>query len=194
MRSEARQILVVEDNYFQAEEISRFIRGIGGKILGPVASVEMAWPFVSRTQAAVLDIDLGGSLVFPLADTLIERRVPIIFYTGWSVDRDLPRRFWNVPLIRKPFQDIRDIAVVTMVAHSAEASNEITDILPKLRVSARLIFSDPMVADRLVERLLKDAIAEVADGQWSDDGDTRTRWLIKRMRTIVNRCGTELMN
>lgn len=194
MRQRVRNVLVVEDDYLQAEEIGRFIRDTGGDVLGPAGSMEKALPFVSEAHAAVLDIDLSGRLVFPLADMLVAREVPIVFYTGWPGARDLPRRFWHVPLIRKPIHDIRDAAIVVLATQSLGANDDMEAILPKLRVAARLIYRDPVVADRLVERLLLEAINHVRDGRDLGRGDTKLRWLMQRMRRIIERSGAKLMN
>ncbi|MGR3453734.1 hypothetical protein [Pseudooceanicola sp.] len=193
MRQEIRRVLVVEDDYIQAQDISRFVRGTGGQVLGPAGSLERGLEYVDLADAAVLDINLDGHLVFPLADALMQRNVPIVFYTG-SEDQTVPSRFWEVPLVRKPVITLSDAAIVTVSTYADGQDDDMTVILPKLRLAARLIYSDPAVADRLVERLLQDAIEHVKSGRDLAQGDGRSRWLMERMRRILKDQGHDLMN
>jgi DNA-binding response OmpR family regulator len=53
-------------------------------------------------DAAVLDVNLGGEPVFPLADRLRERGVPILFATGYGAS-GLPTDFADCPVLQKPY-------------------------------------------------------------------------------------------
>lgn len=59
---------------------------------------------------AVLDVNLGGAKVFPVADTLIRREVPFCFVTGYGV-AGVPKQYLINPVIQKPFQE-KDLARV----------------------------------------------------------------------------------
>ena len=83
---------------------------------------------------------------------------------------------------------------MVLATQSLGANDDMEAILPKLRVAARLIYRDPVVADRLVERLLLEAINHVRDGRDLGRGDTKLRWLMQRMRRIIERSGAKLMN
>jgi len=193
MIEQNRKVLVVEDDFLQAQDISRFVEGTGGTVLGPARTLESGLQFAHLADAAVLDINLNGDLVFPLADTLLARDVPIVFYTG-STDIELPARFWSVPMVRKPVNTLSDAAIVTISTFATEGENDMTVILPKLRLAARLVYGDPVVADRLVERLLEDAISHVQAGNSPDWGNDRSRWLIERMRKVLRLTGQDIMN
>ena len=52
---------------------------------------------------AVLDINLGGERVYPVAEILSCRNVPFIFVTGYAADA-LPREYAEQPRIAKPFR------------------------------------------------------------------------------------------
>ena len=100
----ACRILVVEDEYFLADELAQELADAGAIVLGPVPTIDQALAVMEEEAApdgAVLDVNLGGVLVFSLADTLIERGVPIIFTTGYDPNT-LPVRFANVPICGKP--------------------------------------------------------------------------------------------
>ncbi len=189
-----RRILVVEDDYLQAQDISFFVRGTGGEVLGPVGTLEKGFDLAPLADSAVLDVDLHGQLVFPLADMLMGRGVPIVFYSGAVSSVSFPARFWHLPVVRKPVRSFSDAAVVTLSSYMGGEDEDIYVILPKLRLAARLIYNDTALADRLVERLLQDAIAHLRAGHELGGSDARTNWLMTRMRQILYRHGPELMN
>lgn len=79
-------ILLVEDEYMLAADLQNELEDMGATVLGPEASVEGALRCVSkeaRIDAAVLDVNLGGEFVFPVADALLARQVPFIFSSGY---------------------------------------------------------------------------------------------------------------
>ena len=52
---------------------------------------------------AILDINLHGEMVFPVADLLLQRGVPVIFTTGYAPGETLPPRFAGSPCVQKPY-------------------------------------------------------------------------------------------
>ena len=86
-RFDGRRILVVEDEYVIAMEIAGVLEDCGAEIVGPVGSVGEALDLVSRQRlidGAVLDVNLGGERVFPVARLLAARSVPYLFVTGYD--------------------------------------------------------------------------------------------------------------
>lgn len=72
--------------------------------MGPVSSVEAAMMLLDASPAVncgVLDLNLGGEMVYPLADALAERHVPFLFTTGYD-DGAIPSRFEHVIRLQKP--------------------------------------------------------------------------------------------
>jgi PAS domain S-box-containing protein len=99
---EERRILVVEDEELVALELTAELSRLGWAIVGPAATLAEAEALISKPlDAAVLDVNLRGRPVYPLAEALIERRVPFLFCTGYEM-ADPEGRFPNVPVIRKP--------------------------------------------------------------------------------------------
>lgn len=100
------RILVVEDDYFIVSDIVQGLEAAGAEVIGPVPSVQLAMQKVLATpgiHAALLDINLQGDKVFPLADMLQERRIPIVFASAY--DRSsIPPRHAGSKLLAKPFQ------------------------------------------------------------------------------------------
>jgi CheY-like chemotaxis protein len=101
----SRRILVVEDEYFLADDMAQVLAGLGAEVLGPVSTREQALALLSsdeRIDVAVLDINLRGQTVFPVADALTERGIPFVFTTGYS-KASLPPAYRQVPHWEKPF-------------------------------------------------------------------------------------------
>jgi PAS domain S-box-containing protein len=103
--SHRRRILVVEDSALIAMEIQEAVQELGFEVLGPVGRLAAALE-LARTEhldGALLDINLDGVKVYPVADLLRERGVPIVFATGYDRRTVLPLRFNSVPTLAKPF-------------------------------------------------------------------------------------------
>ena len=101
---QAKRILVVEDEYFLADDCASLIREAGFDIVGPLASVEEALELVSSGEVfdgALLDVNLQGSAVFPLMDILVDRDLPVAVYTGYP---ELPEKYSRLALFLKPDQ------------------------------------------------------------------------------------------
>jgi len=97
-----RRILLVEDEELVALELSTELSRLGWGIVGPAATLAEALALLSANfDAAVLDVNLRGRSVYPLAKALEERDVPFLFCTGYEM-ADPEGRFPRVPVIRKP--------------------------------------------------------------------------------------------
>lgn len=97
-------VLVVEDEYLLADEVSRALESAGARVLGPAATVSSAMALLAssaRVDAAVLDVNLGGETVFPVADALRLRHVPFVFCTGYD-DWALPASYQGAIRCEKP--------------------------------------------------------------------------------------------
>lgn len=117
------RILVVEDEYLIADDLRDALLGAAAIVLGPVPSIETAKAIVESEpviDAALLDINLGGRLVFDVADDLVARGVPFAFATGydrWSI----PERFSEVPRLEKPLR-LRQVATVLEMLMERQAT------------------------------------------------------------------------
>jgi DNA-binding response OmpR family regulator len=100
-----KHVLVVEDEWFIADEISDALRRCGAAVVGPAADVERgrALAAAGEIDVAVLDVNLHGETVFDLARELRARGVPLLFATGYS-ERFLPAEFAEAPHFEKPLQ------------------------------------------------------------------------------------------
>ncbi len=101
----SEKVLLVEDEAPVAMMMAGSLRELGFAVLGPFARVAEAAAAARRDEVerAVLDVNLGGEFVYPVADVLAERGVPFIFVTGYGPDR-IDGRFASVPVLQKPVQ------------------------------------------------------------------------------------------
>ena len=106
-----QRVLVVEDRYLIASDVAEQIRRLGGRVVGPAPNLEKARRALAQDGAdlAILDINLDGGDVYPLAAELEETGVPFLFLTGYDVDVLPPK--WRVHLrLAKPINvaELRD--------------------------------------------------------------------------------------
>ena len=99
-----RVILVVEDEYLAAAELARELERRGATVAGPVPDVRRALLLLgstARLDGALLDIQLRGERVYPVAEALRARAVPFVFVSGFDSEF-LPEAYRGVPLCEKP--------------------------------------------------------------------------------------------
>ena len=98
------RVLVVEDEAMIAMLVEDMVLDFGSEVVGPVANMQEAIRLAQSAEldAAILDINVGGTVIFPVADILTDRGIPLIFATGYG-SKGLPPRFQNSPTLPKPF-------------------------------------------------------------------------------------------
>lgn len=100
----SKKILVVEDEYFLASDLSSVIVEMGAKVVGPVGTLSEAMQLAGTEDVdlAVLDINLHGEMAYALVDDLLDRDIPVILATGYGIE-GLPERFAGCHLVQKPY-------------------------------------------------------------------------------------------
>jgi CheY-like chemotaxis protein len=96
---------LVEDEALVAVTMEDLLQDLGCEIAGSVGSVAEALQWVERegaADAALLDVSLDGEMVFPVADALAARDVPVIFITGCAEVPD--PRYAAAPVLPKPIR------------------------------------------------------------------------------------------
>lgn len=106
------RLLIVEDATLLALELEAGLVEAGATIVGTAGDVDEALGLAEVTlDAAVLDVNLGGKLVTPVAQRLAARGIPFVFATGYG-ERGAPGGF-SAPIVRKPYniqQIVRAVA------------------------------------------------------------------------------------
>jgi CheY-like chemotaxis protein len=97
-------VLVVEDMFLVALDLSDQLTDCGCEVIGPAASVRQALEKIEGVEldGAVLDINLAGERSFPIAEVLASRGVPFLFLTGYDSAATIPEQFKQAPKLSKP--------------------------------------------------------------------------------------------
>ena len=101
--SAAQTIMVVEDEALVALSLHDFLSELGYSVVGPVGRVAEALRILNQgpVDAAILDVNLAGEFVYPLAELLRTRNIPFVFATGYSSESIDPR-FGDISVLQKP--------------------------------------------------------------------------------------------
>jgi len=119
---QGRRVLVVEDEALIGMLLEDELLNAGAEVVGPACSVKEALELINQKaadgglSAAVLDINLEGETVSPVADRLAALSVPFVFATGYGegYNRGLHAA---APILAKPFDGnqvidfVRDLTV-----------------------------------------------------------------------------------
>ena len=100
-----RRVLLVEDELLLAMDVQMALEDAGASVAGPVDTLERGLALLDRDEpfdVAILDIDLHGEDVFPLAERLLVRRIPFLFHTGHGDREVLRSHFQGAPVCTKP--------------------------------------------------------------------------------------------
>lgn len=104
-----RRILIVEDESLVAMLLETILEDMGCVPVGPVSSVIEALalletPEIDTLDGALLDVNVAGTEVFPVAEALTARGLPFVFSTGYG-QGGLPDKWRDHPVIQKPFTE-----------------------------------------------------------------------------------------
>jgi CheY-like chemotaxis protein len=112
-----RRVLIVEDEYFLAMDLAERFEDLGVEVVGPAATVGDAIALLKAQQVegAVLDINVRGQRVYPVADILKQRNVPFVFTSGYSSELE-PDAYASIPRCIKPtkFGDVAQMLASEM--------------------------------------------------------------------------------
>lgn len=115
------RVLVVEDEMMVSMLIEDMLTELGCVVVGPASRLDEAIDLTKSAEidCAVLDVNLGGQPIFPLADLLRERGAPFAFATGYG-DAGLREADRGSPVLQKPFRE-GDLARVLTELQAAAA-------------------------------------------------------------------------
>lgn len=111
------RVLLVEDEGLVAMMLEDLLQDLGCEIAGSLASVDAALAWIEAggsADLALLDVNLNGKPVFPVAEALNRQGVPFAFATGYGEGHD--PRFKDAPLLGKPIRQDRLEALIRRYA------------------------------------------------------------------------------
>ncbi len=115
-------VFVVEDEALVALNLEDMLAELGCSIVGPAMRIERAREMIEsgiNADVAILDVNVAGEQVFPVAEMLAQRGVPIVFATGY--DREgLPENWHGRTILQKPYT-LGDVSRSLAAAVSREA-------------------------------------------------------------------------
>ncbi|HEX2764195.1 MAG TPA: response regulator [Allosphingosinicella sp.] len=99
-----RSILIVEDEPLIAMMLEDFLDSLGHQVAGTCDSVGAALERVGKGgfDVAIIDVNLNGERVWPVADLLTEKGVPYVLATGGHIEPP-PEKHAGAPVLSKPF-------------------------------------------------------------------------------------------
>jgi DNA-binding response OmpR family regulator len=98
------RVLVVEDEYYIADDLRRMLGASGASVVGPFSTIAKAGEAIERGDfdCALIDLNLHGESAVPIADRLVREGRPFAIATGYG-SSVVPDRLKDVPRIEKPF-------------------------------------------------------------------------------------------
>ena len=108
------RVLVVEDEFIIALDLSETVRDLGFRVEGPFADKENAFIAIDHhmPDCAILDVKTADGEVYPLADALVDAGVPIIFHSGHIATADIAERYPDALACSKPCPPDRLISMI----------------------------------------------------------------------------------
>jgi len=99
------RVLLVEDEILVAMMMKDILTELGFSVIGPFSRLAEAMVAAvhDNIDAGIIDVNLGGEFVYPVADVLAAREIPFVFITGYGVE-SIDSRFDYVPIVKKPVQ------------------------------------------------------------------------------------------
>ena len=113
-----RRVLIVEDESLVAMLIETILEDMECVPVGPASTIDEGLALARDTDAldaALLDVNVAGQQIFPVAEVLKARGVPFVFSTGYG-EGGLPDEWRGQPTVQKPFTEaaIRDALMKAM--------------------------------------------------------------------------------
>ena len=119
-----KRVLIVEDNPLLAFDVKDLLDELGAITIGPALDLASGLHLLNDNQpdAALLDVDLGGEFVWPLADRLKERQIPFAFISADCTEDFLPDPFRRMVCLEKPASKEE---ITRLVAELARGANRV---------------------------------------------------------------------
>lgn len=112
---QGRSILLVEDEAVVAMMVEDMLAEAGASVVGPAYSLAQALDLARSADpvhAALLDVNVAGQAVFPVAEALAARGIPFAFASGYG-EGGIADAFRNRPALQKPFHEADLLTVLS---------------------------------------------------------------------------------
>jgi CheY-like chemotaxis protein len=98
------RVLVVEDEAAISLLLEDMLLDFGCEVIGPAARLAAALDTLAREKIdlAILDVNVAGEPIYPVAEALAERSIPFVFSTGYG-SAGIRDAYRNRPVLQKPF-------------------------------------------------------------------------------------------
>jgi DNA-binding NtrC family response regulator len=118
-------VLVVEDEFIIALDLSETVRDLGFKVEGPFADNQNAFVAIDEElpDCAILDVKIADGEVYPLADALADAGVPLIFHSGHIPPVEIAERYPQAQACAKPCPPDRLISMIGCAIEEAETTH-----------------------------------------------------------------------
>jgi PAS domain S-box-containing protein len=125
------RVMIVEDEALVAMALRESLDEMGFSVLGPFSRITEAMVALRNNEidAAVLDVNLGGELIYPLADVLAAGGIPFVFVTGYGAE-EIEHRFASVPVLQKPIE--REALQAIFARRAAAADQQKPAVRPRM--------------------------------------------------------------
>lgn len=112
--------LVVEDEFLVSLDIAQMLASAGYEVVGPAGRIDEALRLVEgedHLSVAVLDVNIAGQRIWPVARELRRRGVPFVFVTGYvEAHAGIPPELSDAPVLPKPVDPDRFVSTVRDLA------------------------------------------------------------------------------
>jgi len=185
-----RRLLVVEDNFVMAHEISCLLQAHGSIVLGPASTTAQAFSFLRRgsPDGALLDVKLGNGTCEALAAAVRQSGIPMLLVT--AIDRSsIPLALTNERYLAKPFQAPQLIAAASslLAERSSHLSQAEARVGSRRKISPRFYAAHDLEKARLqVERAARLVAEQRACTARLSAKGLDTRQAISLLRIMLN--------
>ena len=114
-------VFVIEDESLVLVNLEDMLDELGCTLVGPAMRLDQAESMLdlaAGADVAVLDVNIGGKPVFPFAEKLAAKSVPLVLATGYGRD-GLPEQWQTMTVLSKPYT-LDDLAAALMQARGIE--------------------------------------------------------------------------
>lgn len=109
-----KRVLIVEDNAALAYDLHDIVEDTGARPIGPALDIQAAMHLIitSQVDCALLDVNIGDDLIWPVARQLQKNRVPFSFISAKCSQRELPSDLSSHICLSKPAKTVEVVSTL----------------------------------------------------------------------------------